>query len=88
MASVKRWIFVGGTATSIAAMLQKLDVYDASRVQGFVLEPEEVSDLLKQLFSMSYEERCHISARPNVPILLLVALGSHSGCTAGIFCYP
>lgn len=60
MASVKRWIFVGGTATSIAAMLQKLDVYDASRVQGFVLKPEEVSDLLKQLFSMSYEERCHI----------------------------
>ena len=60
VASVKRWIFVGGTATSIAAMLQKLDVYDASRVQGFVLKPEEVSDLLKQLFSMSYEERCHI----------------------------
>ena len=60
VASVKRWIFVGGTATSIAAMLQKLDVYDASWVQGFVLKPEEVSDLLKQLFSMSYEERCHI----------------------------
>ena len=60
VASVKRWIFVGGTATSIAAMLQKLDVYDASRVQGFVLKPEEVSALLKQLFSMSYEERCHI----------------------------
>ena len=38
VASVKRWIFVGGTATSIAAMLQKLDVYDASRVQGFVLK--------------------------------------------------
>lgn len=60
VASVKRWIFVGGTATSIAAMLQKLDVYDASWVQGFVLKPEEVSDLLKQLFRMSYEERCHI----------------------------
>ena len=101
VASVKRWIFVGGTATSIAAMLQKLDVYDASRVQGFVLKPEEVSDLLKQLFNMSYEERCHIPGlRPERADIIVAgvaildalmeyfAIPSHSGCIDGIFCYP
>jgi exopolyphosphatase / guanosine-5'-triphosphate,3'-diphosphate pyrophosphatase len=60
MEAVKRWIFVGGTATSMAAMAQGLEVYDASKVQGFIMKPEMVSEMLRRLYKMSYEERCHV----------------------------
>lgn len=58
--SVKRWICVGGTATSIASMLEELPVYDPARVQDYVLHQEEVGPLLKKLYKMSYEERCRV----------------------------
>lgn len=64
LAPVKQWIGVGGTATSIAAVLQKLDVYDAEKVQGFRLCQEDVTDLLKDMYKMSYEERCHVRGLP------------------------
>ncbi len=60
LAPVKNWICVGGTATSIAAMLQKLEVYDAEKVQDYVIRQEDVARLLKELYQMSYEERCHV----------------------------
>ena len=56
--NVKRWIGVGGTVTSLAAMIQKLDVYDSEKVQDFVIRQENVTEALKKLSAMSYDERC------------------------------
>lgn len=60
LAPVKRWICVGGTATSIASMLQELDTYDPEKIQDYVIHQEELTALLKRLYQMSYEERCHL----------------------------
>lgn len=48
---------IGGTATSIAAMIQELEVYDATKVDGFVVEKEVLSSLVDKLYEMSVEER-------------------------------
>lgn len=61
MTNVKRWIGVGGTVTSLASVLQELEVYDSSRVQDYVIHQEEVHDLMMKLYRMSYDERCHIT---------------------------
>lgn len=37
MRNVKRWIGVGGTVTSLASMLQELEVYDSLKVQDYVI---------------------------------------------------
>ena len=60
MQNVKRWIGVGGTVTSMAAMLQEMEVYDSSKVQDFVIHQEDVSSMLKKLTAMSYDEKCHM----------------------------
>lgn len=60
LAPVKHWICVGGTATSMAAMLQELETYDAAKVQDYVIQQEDVPRLLKELYQMSYEDRCHV----------------------------
>lgn len=66
VASVKRWIFVGGTATSMASMLQEMEVYDPEKIQGYVIKAEEITELLHKLAHMSYEERCHVKGlRPD-----------------------
>lgn len=57
---VRRWIGVGGTLTSIAAMLLELDEYSAERVQGQVVTAEQVHELLLRLGGMSYEERAAV----------------------------
>lgn len=59
LSAVKQWIAVGGTATSIASMLQGLASYDPEKIQGYVLHQEDVTALLKKLYQMSYEDRCH-----------------------------
>lgn len=60
MRNVKRWIGVGGTVTSLASMLQELEVYDSSKVQDYVIHPEDVSKILEKLSKMSYDDKCHI----------------------------
>lgn len=60
MSSVKRWVCVGGTATTVAAILQEMDEYDASKIQGYTVKEEDVSRLLKELSRMSYDERCQV----------------------------
>ena len=60
MQNVKRWIGVGGTITSLASVLQELDVYDSSKVQDYVIHQEDVSAMLKKLSAMSYDEKCHL----------------------------
>lgn len=58
--NVKRWIAVGGTATSLAAMLQELSRYDSSKVQGYIIHAEDAHRMLRKLQGMSYDERCHV----------------------------
>lgn len=60
MRNVKRWIGVGGTITSLASMLQELEVYDSSKVQDYVIHPEDVSEILEKLSKMSYDDKCHM----------------------------
>lgn len=59
--NVKRWIGVGGTVTSLASMLQELEVYDTTKVQDFIIHQEDVNRILKKLSSMSYDEKCHMT---------------------------
>lgn len=59
--NVKRWIGVGGTVTSMASMLQELEVYDSSKVQDFIIHQEDVNAMLKKLSSMSYDDKCHLT---------------------------
>lgn len=59
--NVKRWIGVGGTVTSMAAMLQELEVYDSAKVQDFVIHQDDVNRMLKKLCSMSYDDKCHLT---------------------------
>lgn len=60
MRNVKRWIGVGGTVTSLSSMLQELEVYDLSKVQDYVIHPEDVSRILEKLSKMSYDDKCHM----------------------------
>lgn len=60
MRNVKRWIGVGGTVTSLASMLQELEVYDSLKVQDYVIHPEDVSKILEKLSKMSYDNKCHM----------------------------
>lgn len=60
MRNVKRWIGVGGTVTSLASMLQELEVYDSLKVQNYVIHPEDVSKILEKLSKMSYDDKCHM----------------------------
>lgn len=59
--NVKRWIGVGGTVTSLASMLQELEVYDTAKVQDFIIHQEDVNRMLKKLSTMSYDEKCHMT---------------------------
>ena len=58
--AVKNWIIVGGTATSMAAVLQEMEVYDSGKVQGYTMDQKTVTGLLDRLCRMTYDERCHL----------------------------
>lgn len=57
---VDRWIGVGGTATTLAAMELQLTTYDAEKIQGFAVTREAVSARLDAMLAMTLEERRHI----------------------------
>ena len=44
----------------MAAVLQQLEVYDAEKVQGYVMDQSRVTDLLDRLCHMSYYEKCNL----------------------------
>ena len=48
---------IGGTCTSLAAISQKLAVYDAEKVNGYKLTSKEISRLAKTLAVLDVEER-------------------------------
>ncbi|MFL5842667.1 MAG: Ppx/GppA family phosphatase, partial [Thermoleophilaceae bacterium] len=56
-AQVKAGIAVAGTATSLAAIDQKLEPYDSDKVDGYALSVEAVERMLAELASVPLEER-------------------------------
>jgi exopolyphosphatase/guanosine-5'-triphosphate,3'-diphosphate pyrophosphatase len=46
------WVGVGGTATSLSALAQRLPVYDRALVHGSVLAPDALRDLTRELLAM------------------------------------
>ncbi len=56
-AGVGHGIAVAGTATSLAAIAQKLDPYDPERVQGYMLDARECDRILRELVRLPLSER-------------------------------
>jgi exopolyphosphatase/guanosine-5'-triphosphate,3'-diphosphate pyrophosphatase len=54
--AVASWVGVGGTATSLSALAQRLPVYDRSLVHGSVLSAEALADLTAALLAMPVAE--------------------------------
>ncbi len=50
-------IAVAGTATSLAAIAQKLDPYDPKKVDGYVMDREQCARILEQLAAIPLAER-------------------------------
>lgn len=48
---------IGGTATTIASVMQELEVYDPKKVHGYVVAKSALKTLTDKLFSMSVEDR-------------------------------
>jgi exopolyphosphatase/guanosine-5'-triphosphate,3'-diphosphate pyrophosphatase len=55
--SVEHAIAVAGTATSLAAIAQRLDPYDPEKVHGYELTRERCEEILGQLASVPLQER-------------------------------
>ena len=55
--AVEHAIAVAGTATSLAAIAQRLDPYDPDKVHGYHLTRERCEQILEQLAAMPLEER-------------------------------
>jgi exopolyphosphatase / guanosine-5'-triphosphate,3'-diphosphate pyrophosphatase len=55
--AVDRAIGVAGTATSLGAIAQELEPYDASRVHGYVLSKSECEEILARLARMPLAQR-------------------------------
>ncbi|MDS1030265.1 Ppx/GppA family phosphatase [Bacillota bacterium LX-D] len=49
-------IGVGGTITTLAAIFQKLDIYDPKKVQGFILRAENIQKILCFLQKLTIKE--------------------------------
>ena len=54
---VRHGIAVAGTATSLAAIAQRLDPYDPDKVHGFTLSPGECDRILTELSALPLEQR-------------------------------
>ena len=57
-------IGVAGTPTSLAAIEQRLDPYDAERIQGYVLSLPSIQRMLSELASVPLSERLRIPGLP------------------------
>ncbi len=54
---VERAIAVAGTATSLAAIAQRLDPYDPDKVHGYVVSGREAQRMLKELAAIPLDQR-------------------------------
>jgi exopolyphosphatase/guanosine-5'-triphosphate,3'-diphosphate pyrophosphatase len=59
--AVSRAIAVAGTATSLAAIAQDLDPYDAERVHGYRLDRAECEQILARLAAMPLQQRRQVA---------------------------
>ncbi len=57
-------IAIGGTATTLVAIKEALEPYDANIVQGYVLKAKEVERMAKQIFAMPLQARYNIKGLP------------------------
>jgi exopolyphosphatase/guanosine-5'-triphosphate,3'-diphosphate pyrophosphatase len=55
--SIVHGVAVAGTATSLAAIAQRLEPYDAAKVHGYVLAAEEARAILERLAAIPLEQR-------------------------------
>jgi exopolyphosphatase/guanosine-5'-triphosphate,3'-diphosphate pyrophosphatase len=60
LASARIGIGVAGTPTSLAAIEQRLDPYDAERVHGYVLSLEAIQRMFSELAAMPLAERLKV----------------------------
>ncbi len=51
---------IGGTATSISAVMQELEPYDPTKADGFVIEKGELVKLKDRVFNMTLKERIEL----------------------------
>ena len=51
---------IGGTATTLASLIQGLEPYDPKKVDGFVITLQTLSDIVDKLYSLTVEERLKI----------------------------
>lgn len=58
--SVERWIGVGGTVTTLAAMDLQMTEYDAARIQDHPVTRAGVGEALDRMLAMTLEQRRHI----------------------------
>jgi exopolyphosphatase / guanosine-5'-triphosphate,3'-diphosphate pyrophosphatase len=58
--AVAHAIGVAGTATSLAAIAQELEPYDAEQVHGYLLSAADCEAILGRLSKMTLEERRHV----------------------------
>jgi exopolyphosphatase/guanosine-5'-triphosphate,3'-diphosphate pyrophosphatase len=58
---VRRGIAVAGTATSLAAIAQRLDPYDPEKVHGYVLDADECDRILAHLASLPLAQRREVA---------------------------
>ena len=56
-----RFFGIGGTATSIASVMQELAVYDPDKVDGFVIKKDGLSALKSRLYKLSLEEKRNLT---------------------------
>lgn len=57
---VERWIGVGGTVTTLAAMDLQMTEYDAARIQDHPVTRAGVGEALDRMLAMTLEQRRHI----------------------------
>ncbi|MEG6617186.1 Ppx/GppA phosphatase family protein [Peptococcaceae bacterium 1198_IL3148] len=57
---VDNLVAVGGTATTLAAIIQQLAVYDPRKVHGFIITQQQIERVLQRLSSLSIDERKNI----------------------------
>jgi exopolyphosphatase/guanosine-5'-triphosphate,3'-diphosphate pyrophosphatase len=60
-AAARHVIAVAGTATSLAAIAQRLDPYDPAKVHGYLVDRSEAERILQWLAGIPLKERCQVT---------------------------
>ena len=61
---VDKAVFVAGSASIAVTMMLKMDDYDASRTDGYIITKEDLASLMAKIKSTPYEERAVIQGLP------------------------